>query len=207
MMPVSPLLSRRIRKAGENDLLWNFIMKNKINPKLKIGLLVVLFISFIKFAVLPLHNWQTKAINDFNQLRQTVAMKKTTADSEQEINILFQETETELTNLQTYFFQNFSGIKGLQLLAQQEMEKIAAGTGVELDSTDWLMLSESDSLIEAPVKILCAITPQKLMEFMAAIENNEHMLTIDYLRIHPRNNSALVQAELHVSIYGLKKNG
>jgi hypothetical protein len=83
------------------------------------------------------------------------------------------------------------------------MERLSAASGVKISRTNWLPVSAGE-IVQAPMKITCETTPEKLMKFLAAIENGEYFFSVDILRIMSHGNSATLSVEMDVSAYGFK---
>ena len=177
-------------------------MFDKISWRLKVGLVFIFCLVLAKFVLAPLCEWRSENIQSIKLYKRAVAQKKRLIGSEGRINSTLQKAESSYKKASEFYYQDFSDAQALQLKLQKKMERLSESCGVTIKSTDWLYPSEGH-IVQAPIKIKCEAAPDRIIEFIHAVESEKHFFSVDRLKITSRAKSSTVHAELDVSAYGI----
>ena len=173
-----------------------------VSWRVKAGLAFALLLILIRFGLLPVYERQNETVDRIKVLQQAVAKKRALVGNETKIDTVLQEMESSLEDILKYYYQSFSDTQALQLTLQKEIEALASSQDVKITRTDWLHPSEGQ-VVQVPIKIACEAEPQKIMEFLSAIENADRFFSVDRLKIISRGRSSTIKAEIDVSGYGV----
>ena len=176
---------------------------NSLSWRLKAGIILALILIVVRFALLPLYEWQDGVLDIIHVQQKSLSQKNALIGNEIEIDALLKKSKTALENVMNRYYQDFSDPQSLQLTLQKEMERLSAASDVKINSKDWLYLSEGE-IIQAPIKIRCEGNPASVFSFISAIENAEYFFTVDRLTMNSRGTSSMIQAEMDISAYGVQ---
>jgi len=177
-------------------------MIDKISWRLKAGLLFIFCLILAKYVLVPLHARQNENIQSIKLYKRAVAQKKSLIGSESRIDSALQKAKSSYEETAQFYYQDFSDVQSLQLKLQKEMEQLSESCGVKIKSTDWLYPSEGH-IVQAPIKIKSEGAPDRIIEFIHAVESGKHFFSVDRLKIVSGGKSSTVRAELDVSAYGI----
>jgi len=178
----------------------------QVDPKkrVKAGLAVITLLVLIQFGLLPFNRWQQETQERIIQVHSEMTEKKKLISQAEQIKSALTEAEAAFKKVEALYFQKITNPETLQLRLQESLETIAQKEQVKLTSSDWLH-STTDGAIRAPIKVRYKASPEHLLGFLNALENDPHFLSIDHLEIRTLPKKQLLQGTITISAYGLKE--
>ena len=99
---------------------------NNLSWRLKAGIILALILIVVRFALLPLYEWQDGVLDIIHVQQKSLAQKKALIGNEKEIDGLLKKSRTALENVMNRYYHDFSDPQSLQLTLQKEMERLSA---------------------------------------------------------------------------------
>ena len=179
---------------------------SRVPLRIKVGLIAVLCLGFARFVFIPAERWQKESLERIRLLRGAVSRKKALVGQEDRIQALMEAHRNAHEETRRLFEPDARDGQKMQLAFQMELEQLAASLQVKVKSTDWLPVADG-FIVRAPIKLRCQAAPGQLLKLIAAIERAERFRSVDYLQVMARPTHPLLNAELDVSVYGLRDGG
>lgn len=171
--------------------------------KVKFGIIIISIIVFWKFIFIPLDTWHNDNIDQIFILKKNIHSKETLLKQKESIDRDLQKVSGSLAHASAFFKHDFKDSGKLFLSLQKELEKTAKDKNVKIRSANWGQAT-GNTFIKAPVDLKVNALPKDLLNFMAEIESTEKFYTIDSVRFICQNRLTEIQADLVISLYGIK---
>ena len=171
--------------------------------KVKFGIIIISILVFWKFIFIPLNTWHNDNIDRIFILKKNIHSKETLLKQKEFIERDLEKVSDSLEQSSAFFKHDFKDSGQLFLSLQKELEKTAKEKNIKILSANWGQAT-GNNVIKAPVELKVNALPKDLLNFMAEIESTEKFYTIDSVRFVCQNRLTEIQADLVISLYGIK---
>ncbi|URQ89965.1 GspMb/PilO family protein [Pseudoalteromonas sp. SCSIO 43101] len=164
---------------------------SQLQPKQQIALVLLAVLLVLKFAVVPLLDWQDEQIGVINNLQKRATKSQTVIDNQATIDSQQQQISKQLESINRLFVEPQKDTE-FKLAMQQKVEQLMAKHNLQINNSNWLVSLKvaNDSLMRHQLRLNISGKLINFQTVLVQLETNTPLMQVSDFNMRMKGQTA-----------------